>query len=282
MEMTVLRRCAGTLAMLLASVSVVLAAAATQQDWDDCQSDAPARVIAACARIIGNGDEPATNQADALIYRGGAYVAQGDLAHAIADYGEAIRLMPDNIVARLSRALAYARQGEHARAVIDYTVASRRDAKAVADMAANNADLATIAADARAHPPAESALSPTPAAGMPFAGLTLAPLDAELRQRFRIAERVERGVAVTAVAASSDAATHGISPGDVVLQVTQVAVATPADVAARIDAARRQGHHAVLMFIANHDGTPRFVALPLAPAAQAGAGAGTGQPAPGK
>ncbi|HLH89997.1 MAG TPA: transporter substrate-binding domain-containing protein [Xanthobacteraceae bacterium] len=161
--MTLLERCAKVFAVLALSLAIwagqagiVLAAAATQQEWDDCASGDASRAIAACGRIIDNAEEPATSRADALIYRGGLYVAQGDLDRAIVDCGEAIRLAPQNVTAHASRALAYALKGDRARAVTDYVAAERLDPKAVAEMAAGSQEFAAIAAAARADPPPAS------------------------------------------------------------------------------------------------------------------------------
>ena len=50
-------------------------------------------------------------------------------------------------------------------------------------------------------------------------GVTLQPLDHEMRQRLRVPERVESGVVVTGVEPGSAAARTGLRPGDVILEV---------------------------------------------------------------
>jgi serine protease Do len=94
-------------------------------------------------------------------------------------------------------------------------------------------------------------------------GMTLAPVTPELRARFNLDERV-RGVVVTAVADNSVAAERGIRPGDVIVEVAQGEVTTPAQAQERIRAQRDAGRASVLMMI-ERGGAQRAVALPVAP-----------------
>jgi serine protease Do len=93
--------------------------------------------------------------------------------------------------------------------------------------------------------------------------MTLAPVTPELRARFNLDERV-RGVVVTAVADNSVAAERGIRPGDVIVEVAQGEVTTPAQAQERIRAQREAGRASVLMMI-ERGGAQRAVALPVAP-----------------
>ena len=70
-------------------------------------------------------------------------------------------------------------------------------------------------------------------------------------------------VVVADVATGSAAARKGVRPGDVIVTVGNEAVASIADVNARIDAARGEGREAVLLLM-SRDGSERFVALPFA------------------
>jgi serine protease Do len=69
-------------------------------------------------------------------------------------------------------------------------------------------------------------------------------------------------VVISDVASSSDAATKGLRPGDVILEVQGQTVKTPADVEANVKKAKDNGRRAVLLRIKSGDGT-RFVAIQL-------------------
>ena len=74
-------------------------------------------------------------------------------------------------------------------------------------------------------------------------GLSLQPLTAEIARAVNVPAGT-RGLVVTNVDASSDAAEKGIRRGDVILSVNRQAVATTAQVSAAVDAARRAGRTA--------------------------------------
>jgi Tfp pilus assembly protein PilF len=76
-------------------------ALANQRDWDECTG------------------KSAQNRADAYLFRANAHVVEGSFDQAIADYGEAIRLAPQNVVAYAGRAVAYFHKGDRDHAVID-------------------------------------------------------------------------------------------------------------------------------------------------------------------
>jgi hypothetical protein len=86
-----------------------------------------------------------------------------------ADYSEAIRLVPRNIVAYAGRAVAYYHKGDRDRAVLDYTTAKNVDAKVFGEIANGNTELAAIAAIVPA-PPAAAARTSTAAAPAAAAG----------------------------------------------------------------------------------------------------------------
>ena len=92
-------------------------------------------------------------------------------------------------------------------------------------------------------------------------GLKLAPLTPEGRAQFGIAEDVT-GVLVTAVASGSRAAEKGINPGDVIVEVGQEPVTTPAEVQVGIEEAVGAGRESVLLLIQS-GGDVRFLPLPL-------------------
>lgn len=92
-------------------------------------------------------------------------------------------------------------------------------------------------------------------------GLTLAPLDAETRAQFRIAGNIQ-GVVVIDVDPDSVAADKNLRPGDVIVEVQNLAVRSPADVARKIEADTKAGRK-VEMFLINRGGQVTFVALKL-------------------
>jgi len=94
-------------------------------------------------------------------------------------------------------------------------------------------------------------------------GMTLAPMSDELRQQYSISEEVE-GVVVTAVEEGSDAAEKRIGAGDVVVEVAQEAVSTPADIRTRIEELKEDDRRLALLLISNAQGEVRFIPLPIA------------------
>ncbi|HCO91944.1 MAG TPA: serine protease [Alphaproteobacteria bacterium] len=93
-------------------------------------------------------------------------------------------------------------------------------------------------------------------------GLTLIPLNDIVREQFGIPENVE-GVAVIDVESSSAAAEKGIRPGDVIVEVAQQEVSSPADVSKKVAEIRKSDKKSVLLLL-NRGGDLRFVAVRLA------------------
>src|ERR1700761_8354546 len=91
-------------------------------------------------------------------------------------------------------------------------------------------------------------------------GLDLATLSKDLRNKYKVKDSV-KGVVITNVDGSSDAADKRLSPGEVIVEVAQEAVSNTADVKKRIDQLKKDGKKSVLLLIANADGELRFVAL---------------------
>jgi serine protease Do len=91
-------------------------------------------------------------------------------------------------------------------------------------------------------------------------GLDLATLSKDLRTRYKIKDSV-KGVIITSVDGTSDAAEKRLSPGEVIVEVAQEAVSTAADVKKRVDQLKKDGKKSVLLLVANADGELRFVAL---------------------
>jgi serine protease Do len=106
-------------------------------------------------------------------------------------------------------------------------------------------------------PPAE-----VPSAGRRVLGLELSGINEELRRRYNIKEGV-KGVVVTRVDPNSTAADKRIVPGEVIVEVGQEAVASPADVTRRVDALKKDGKRSALLLVSNTQGEVRFVAVSI-------------------
>ena len=101
---------------------------------------------------------------------------------------------------------------------------------------------------------------PTPIAGL---GLSMATISDAARSKYQLSTD-QKGVVVTDVAPDGPAAQRGVKPGDVIVEVQQEAVNTPADVMDRISRVRKQNRNSVLMLIQGQDGL-RWVPLPVPP-----------------
>src|SRR5437660_4135061 len=113
------------------------------------------------------------------------------------------------------------------------------------------------AAQASAKPKEEPAEKPVTQKAL---GLDLATLSKDLRTRYKIKDSV-KGVIITSVDGTSDAAEKRLSAGEVIVEVAQEAVSNAADVKKRVDQLKKDGKKSVLLLVANADGELRFVAL---------------------
>jgi serine protease Do len=93
-------------------------------------------------------------------------------------------------------------------------------------------------------------------------GIELANLSDELRRRYKIKDSV-KGVVITGIDSGSPAADKRLSPGDVIVEIAQEAVASADDFQARIDKLKKDGRKSALLLVAGADGELRFVALSL-------------------
>jgi len=91
-------------------------------------------------------------------------------------------------------------------------------------------------------------------------GLDLASLNKDLRSKYKIKDSV-KGVLITGVDGTSDAADKRLSAGDVIVEVAQEAVSSAGDIKKRIDQLKKDGKKSVLLMVSNGDGQIRFVAL---------------------
>src|SRR5882762_2886805 len=93
-------------------------------------------------------------------------------------------------------------------------------------------------------------------------GIELANMSDDLRKRYKIKDTV-KGVVITGVDANSPAADKRLSPGDVIVEIAQEAVASADDFQAKIDKLKKDGRKSALLLVAGADGELRFVALAL-------------------
>ena len=93
-------------------------------------------------------------------------------------------------------------------------------------------------------------------------GLAVEPMTAQISRQLGLRGDV-RGVVVGGVDPSSDAASKGIQPGDVILSVNYKPTTAPADVAAVTSAAKTAGRSNVLLLIQRKNGPPQYVAVKL-------------------
>ncbi|MBM3549517.1 MAG: DegQ family serine endoprotease [Alphaproteobacteria bacterium] len=91
-------------------------------------------------------------------------------------------------------------------------------------------------------------------------GVVLAPISPELRQKFDIDQNASAGVVVTEVDQNGPAAEKGMRPGDIIVEVGQEEVKTPADIRSKVEKARQAGRKSVLLLV-DRQGEMRFIAL---------------------
>ena len=103
--------------------------------------------------------------------------------------------------------------------------------------------------------------APNPTTVVSGLGLSLAPLSDELRTKYKIGATA-KGVVVTDESGDGPAASRGIKPGDLIVEVQQQAVSSPSDVQKRLDQFRDQDRRTVLLLVQSGDGM-RWVPLPL-------------------
>jgi serine protease Do len=94
-------------------------------------------------------------------------------------------------------------------------------------------------------------------------GLSLSAITGDVRAKYGL-DVAQTGVVINGIAAGTDAATHGLSSGDLILRMQGDQVQTPQEVQAAIDRARTQHrrHVAALVLKRAHDApTPVWIAL---------------------
>jgi len=104
--------------------------------------------------------------------------------------------------------------------------------------------------------------------GVEIHGMTLQPLNDEVRQRFDIPGE-SKGVLVADVASKSSAAEKGIRPGDIIVEISQEEVSTPQQIVDILKQAEKDKRKTAL-FLINHNGELHYVSIRLAPEGEKG------------
>jgi serine protease Do len=92
--------------------------------------------------------------------------------------------------------------------------------------------------------------------------LALGSITPELRERFGLAEKTD-GVVITKVDESGSGAEKGLRPGDVIVEVDQEQVKTPAEVADQVKKAKSEGYRVVTLLVFR-EGDFQWVAVRIA------------------
>jgi serine protease Do len=92
-------------------------------------------------------------------------------------------------------------------------------------------------------------------------GLTLSPLNDAIRKDLGVKSDMA-GLAVTAVAETSEAFEKGLRTGDIITEAGQQKIASIGDLEKRVTAAKEAGRKSLLLLV-RRNGDPRFVALSL-------------------
>ncbi|WP_246104817.1 Do family serine endopeptidase [Sphingomonas xanthus] len=94
-------------------------------------------------------------------------------------------------------------------------------------------------------------------------GLSMQPLNPQIIRALNLPTDV-RGVVITSIEASSDAAQKGLRRGDVIMSVNRQPVTAPAQVLAAVEAARRAGRTSVLLLVKRGQAPEAFVGVDIA------------------
>ena len=125
---------------------------------------------------------------------------------------------------------------------VDVTIWRRDSEKKVRVTVGELEDEQVAAAAPTATPP------DTKSGDMESLGLALGIITPELRSRFALDEAT-KGVVITEVKEGSASAEKGLKAGDVIVEVDQEEVSTPADVVEKVDKAKAEGYRVVTLLV---------------------------------
>lgn len=92
-------------------------------------------------------------------------------------------------------------------------------------------------------------------------GMTLSVLNDEVIEKYKLGEEV-RGVIVTEVDGDGPAAEKSVRPGDLIVEINQEDITSPAQVADQVKSAKEAGKKSVLLLL-ERQGGPRYVAVKI-------------------
>lgn len=116
-------------------------------------------------------------------------------------------------------------------------------------------------AEGEAVPAKSDGAAPEPPKEAELLGLKLLPLDDAAAKELGLPDG-SKGLAVTHVDPASEAATKGLTAGDVIVEAGQRPVERLADLTDRVDEAKEAGRKSLLLLV-RREGDPRFVALSI-------------------
>ncbi len=114
---------------------------------------------------------------------------------------------------------------------------------------------------ASASPPVDNKPPADASVALSGLGLKLAPLTGDTRDKFSLSAD-QKGVVVTDVTPDGAGAQRGLKPGDVIMEVQQEAVNSPAEVQEKVDRVRKLNRRSVLLLIQQQDGL-HYIPVPL-------------------
>ncbi|MDQ3140342.1 MAG: Do family serine endopeptidase [Pseudomonadota bacterium] len=111
--------------------------------------------------------------------------------------------------------------------------------------------------------PAESEQSTSQRSARESLGVTVQTLTPQIARTLRLTDANVQGVVVSAVNPSSDAATKGLQPGDIILSIDQRATRTPEEAATAVTTARTAGRNSVLLLVRRGNAPPIYRGVEL-------------------
>ena len=125
------------------------------------------------------------------------------------------------------------------------------------------AKLSGVEDDAPVREPSESQQSAGQRSTRQSLGITVQALTPEIARSLRLSDPNLKGVVISSVDSSSEAAQEGLQPRDVILQINQRPTRTPEEAAAAVEAARAAGRESVLLLVKRGNNPPLYVGVAI-------------------